>query len=249
MKLGILTGKFKPPHAGHYKTILEIADTNDETYVFVSPREEGGVTGDQAMKILKVYFRKRPDIKIVLAEKSPVTSAYDFIEELGKSNRANTVNLRVYGLALDLSRFSSLDKFKGNIKSVEKKETTRPDFETGSKISGTLMRQFLKDGDKDNFVKGLPKGSDKEEIWKIVTEQIEEADSWKVPADSFTQSTDPNIMPASVNVPVGGLPSHWTTSQPYSRFDLKTNPLADRYGRNPKPNNRVKSFDEFVADK
>jgi hypothetical protein len=249
MRLGILTGKFKPPHAGHYKTILEIADTNDETHVFVSPREEGGVTGAQAMKILKEYFKKRPDIKIILADKSPVTSAYDFIEELGKSKKAESVDLRVYGLPVDLSRFASIDKFKGDIRSVEKKETSRPEFETGSKISGTLMRQFLKDDDKENFIKGLPKGVDKEAIWKIVTGPVDESESWSVPADSFTQQTDPNVAPSTINTQVGGLPMHWTTSQPYSRFDLKTNPLADRYGKNPEPKKKVKSFDEFVADK
>jgi hypothetical protein len=52
-------------------------------------------------------------------------------------------------------------------------------------------------------------------------------------------------MPTDVNIPVGGLPAHWTTSQPYSRFDLKTNPFADRYGTNPKMKS-VKTFDEFV---
>ncbi len=249
MRLGILTGKFKPPHAGHYKTILEIADTNDETHVFVSPREEGGVTGAQAMKILKEYFKKRPDIKIILADKSPVTSAYEFIESLGKSNKAGSINLRVYGLALDLSRFSSLEKFKGDLKSVEKKETSRPEFDTGLKISGTLMRQFLKDGDKEQFIKGLPKGSDKEAIWKIATSKVDESESWSVPADSFTQKTDHNVMPTDINTQVGGLPSHWTTTQPYSRFDLKTNPLADRYGRNPSAKKKVKTFDEFVSDK
>jgi hypothetical protein len=55
-------------------------------------------------------------------------------------------------------------------------------------------------------------------------------------------------MPTNINVPVGGLPAHWTTSQPYSRFDLKTNPLADRYGRNPK-SRTVKTFNEFCQEK
>lgn len=248
MTLGILTGKFKPPHAGHYKTILGIADTNDETHVFVSPREEGGVTGEQAVKILNLYFKKRPDIKIHTAATSPVTSAYDFIEELGKSKKAESVDLRVYGLPVDLSRFSSVDKFKGSIRSVEKKETSRPEFETGSKISGTLMRQFLKADDKENFIKGLPKGVDKEAVWKIVSE-AQEANTWAVPADSFTQQTDPNVAPSTINTQVGGVPMHWTTSQPYSRRDLKTNPLADMYGKNPSPKKAVKSFDEFVDDK
>ena len=248
MKLGILTGKFKPPHAGHYKTIQEIADSNDETHVFVSPREEGGITGDQSVKILNLYFKNRPDIKITLSETSPVKSAYDFIEDLGKSNKASRIDLRVYGLEDDLSRFASVQKYKGNLKSVEPKQTSRPSFDSDTKVSGTLMRKFLKDGDKESFVKGLPAGEDKDRIWKIVSQRTDEASAWSVPADSFTTQTDPNLMPSPINVPVGGLPSHWTTSQPYSRFDLKTNPLADRYGRNP-AKKWVKTFDEFVENR
>ena len=41
--------------------------------------------------------------------------------------------------------------------------------------------------------------------------------------------------------------SHWTTSQPYSRFDLKTNPMADRYGSNP-GGRAVKTFDDFCQE-
>ena len=36
-KIGIFTGKFKPPHAGHYEMIAKYAESNDEFYVFVSP--------------------------------------------------------------------------------------------------------------------------------------------------------------------------------------------------------------------
>jgi hypothetical protein len=89
---------------------------------------------------------------------------------------------------------------------------------------------------------------DKEAVWKIVSE-AQEANTWTVPADSFTQQTDPNVAPSTINTQVGGVPMHWTTSQPYSRRDLKTNPLADMYGKNPSPKKVVKSFDEFVDDK
>lgn len=248
MKVGVITGKFKPPHAGHYKTILGIAKLNDETHVFVSPREEGGITGDQAVQILKQYFGSSSGVKIKLAEVSPVKTAYDFIEELGKSDRAKQVDLRVYGLEDDLSRFSSLEKFKGNMRSAERVETDRPKFDSDQAVSGTLMRKFLKAGDKANFLKGLPKVADGERVWKILGGKVNENEGWRIPADSFSQQIDPNIMPTNINVPVGGLPAHWTTSQPYSRFDLKTNPLADRYGRNPK-SKAVKTFQEFCQDR
>jgi hypothetical protein len=244
MKVGIITGKFKPPHAGHYKTILGIANLNDETHVFVSPREEGGITGEQSVRILKNYFGSKSGVKIKLAEVSPVKTAYDFIEALGKSDKAKQIDLRVYGLEDDLSRFSSLEKFKGNMKSAERVETDRPKFDSDQAVSGTLMRKFLKAGDKASFIKGLPDVADGESVWRILGGEANENMNWRIPADSFNQQIDPNIMPTDINTQVGGLPAHWTTSQPYSRFDLKTNPLADRYGRNPK-SRAVKTFAEF----
>lgn len=248
MKVGIITGKFKPPHAGHYKTILGIAKQNDEVHVFVSPREEGGVTGDQAVKILKSYFANDQGVKIRLAEVSPVKSAYDFIEDLGKRAESKEVDLRVYGLEGDLARFSSLEKFKGDMRSAQRVETDRPKFDSDRAVSGTLMRKFLKDGDKSSFLKGLPSVADGERVWKLLGGKVNENENWSIPADSFSQQIDPNIMPSEINAQVGGLPSHWTTSQPYSRFDLKTNPLADRYGRNPK-SRAVKTFQEFCQER
>ncbi len=245
MKVGVFTGKFKPPHAGHYQTILQIADSNDETYVFVSPKTEGGITGEMAVEILNLYFADRPDIKIQLSQITPVRAAYEFIEELGKEQGADDIDLTVYALAEDLIRFGSVEKWKGNLGSVSKQETARPDFGDGKKVSGTLMREFVKAGDKMNFIKGLPDGVDKDLVWAIVTNsQVAEQGTWSIPADSFHQQIDPNIMPNQINVPVGGLPAHWVTTQPYSRLDLKTNPFADRYGRNP-GKRKVMTFDEF----
>jgi len=245
MKVGIVTGKFKPPHFGHYKSIIRAAEENDETHVFVSPREESPITGAMSMKILERYFSDREDIKGRLAEQSPVRSAYELIEKMGQSPEAENIHVTVYSGPSDLKRFERVEKYAGNIGSVDRVETERPEYAMGAGISGTLMRKFVMAGDKESFVKGIPPGMDADRIWEIVTgNEITEGGSWSIPAASFSQSTDPNIMPTGINVPVGGLPAHWTTSQPYSRCDLKTNPIADKYGRNPK-SKRVKSFEEF----
>lgn len=49
-----------------------------------------------------------------------------------------------------------------------------------------------------------------------------------VPADSFKQSTDPNVQPNPVNVTIGGIPQHWGSTAPISRRDIRKNntPLA-----------------------
>ena len=254
-RIGVFTGKFKPPHVGHYKSILEIAEQNDETHVFVSPREEGGITGEMATEILNLYFEDRQDVQIHLAEVTPVRAAYEFVEELGQSESGSGCQINLYALPEDMKRFGSMQKWLGNIPSLNQIETSRPEFvksaeEAGDSdgVSGTLMRSFLRDGDKENFFLGLPAGVDKDKVWDIVTDTpVDEEGTYAIPADSFNQQIDPNIMPTDINTQVGGLPSHWVTTQPYSRFDLKTNPIADRFGLNPK-SRPVKTFDEFCKE-
>ena len=261
-RIGIFTGKFKPPHLGHYKMIEKYAAQNDEFHVFVSPKQEDGITGKMAVEILKLYFKKNSAIKIHPAEVTPVRSSYEWVEALGKTQDAPNNKINLYALPEDMGRFAAMEKWLGGIKQLERIETERPEIsqamansadpnkKDSDGVSGTLMRGFIRANDKQNFFKGLPDGSDKELIWQIVTGQIElkeEVGTYDIPADSFDQQIDPNVMPNPVNVPVGGLPSHWVTTQPYSRFDLKTNPLSNRYGSNPAERN-VKTFDDFCKD-
>lgn len=259
--VGIFTGKFKPPHLGHYEMIEKYAAENDEFHVFVSPKPEEGITGKMAVQILNFYFKDSKKIHIHLADETPVRSAYEWVTELGKTTEAPNYKINLYALPKDMGRFAAMEKWLGGIRQIERVETIRPEFEKSTDpkkgdpdgISGSIMREFIKDGDEMSFVKGLPaKLTDeiKAQIWKIVTGQIsidsikEEVGTYDIPADSFNQEIDPNVMPNDVNVPVGGLPAHWTTSQPYSRLDLKTNPLANRYGSNPM-DRAVKTFDDF----
>ena len=183
-------------------------------------------------------------------------SAYEWVEALGKTQDAPNNKINLYALPADMKRFAAMEKWLGGITQLQRIETVRPEFIKGTGqeegdsdgVSGTLMRQFIADDDLESFAKGLPNGVDKDRVWAIVKGgQVEENGTFAVPADSFNQATDLNIMPTDINVPVGGLPSHWTTSQPYSRFDLKTNPMADRYGSNP-GGRAVKTFDDFCQE-
>jgi cytidyltransferase-like protein len=254
-EIGIFTGKFKPPHTGHYDMIKQYAEQNDEFHVFVSSKTEGEVTGQMAVSILELYFAGDSNIQIHLSDVTPVRSAYEWVEALGKTQDAPNNKINLYALPADMKRFAAMEKWLGGITQLQRIETVRPEFIKGTGqeegdsdgVSGTLMRQFIVD-DLESFAKGLPNGVDKDRVWAIVKGgQVEENGTFAVPADSFNQATDLNIMPTDINVPVGGLPSHWTTSQPYSRFDLKTNPMADRYGSNP-GGRAVKTFDDFCQE-
>lgn len=247
--IGIIAGRFKPPHVGHYETILRIAKHNDETEVFVSPIEIDEITGKMSVKILQLYFKKDPTVHIHLAKASPVKAAYQFIDALGKKPNARSYELNIYALESDLNRFDNIDKFIGNIRieNVGKIRTRR-----SKQISGTMMRNALTSGSKEDFLSGLPEGIDGEFIWNIIHRTVNETGEFAVPADSFSQSDDPNTQPSPINVQLGGIPGQWTNSQPYSRWDMTTSPTAQAHGRNPiEPvkKKHVMSFNDYATGK
>ena len=68
-----------------------------------------------------------------------------------------------------------------------------------------------------------------------------------VPADSFHQKTDMNVMPTPVNVQLGGVPKHWLSTASISRRDMQTAYNAQvTLGENPR-SYKVLTFDEFIG--
>ena len=71
------------------------------------------------------------------------------------------------------------------------------------------------------------------------------AQTGTIPADSFHQSTDPNVQPNPVNVTIGGIPQHWTSTSPISRRDIRRNNTPLSTGTEfPK----ILSFKEFTEE-
>lgn len=241
-KVGIITGKFKPPHVGHYEAIKKIAKHNDETQVFVSPIEMDGVTGAMAVQILKEYFKDDKSVTINLAEGSPVKTAYGFIDILGKKKDAGDYELNIYSLDSDMNRFDSVERFSGGIGKINRITTNRPEG-----VSGTDMRKFIKNMDKEKFFAALPRQVDKEKLWKIVNEEA--SGTYSVPADSFNQETDPNVSPTPISTNLGSIPTQWTNSAPYSRWDMNPSNNMTLFRRNPgelTKKKHVKSFSEYL---
>jgi len=241
-KVGIITGKFKPPHVGHYEAIKKIAGHNDETHVFISPIEMDGVTGAMAVQMLKEYFSDDKSVSIDLAKGSPVKTAYGFIDLLGKKDDAKDCVLNIYSLDSDMNRFDTVERFAGNIGKINRITTKRPEG-----VSGTDMRKFIKNMDKEKFFAGLPRQVDKEKMWKIVSEEA--SGTYSVPAASFDQSTGPNVSPTPISTNLGAIPNQWTNSAPYSRWDLNPSNNVTQFRRNPgelTKKKHVKSFNEYL---
>lgn len=183
-RIGIFTGKFKPPHKGHYEIIKRALAENDQVRIYVSDKPEGGIDADTAIKILKRYFGKNRKIVIEKTSISPVRSAYRFIYALGESKDAPNHAISLYADPDDMKRFDKVHQYAGKIKNIQKINTGRAKFSDGERdLYGKDMRAFLKNNDFASFSQGIPDKVNPKAIWKILT--TNETGEYTVPASAF----------------------------------------------------------------
>jgi cytidyltransferase-like protein len=183
-KIGIFTGKFKPPHKGHYEIIKQALAENDQVRIYVSDKPEGGIDADTAIKILKKYLGKEPNIIIEKTSISPVRSAYRFIYALGEANDAPNHAITLYAAPDDMARFDKVHQYAGKIKNIKKVNTGRAKFSNGEKdLYGKDLRRFLKVDDFESFKQGIPTQINPKTIWKML--KTNETGEYTVPASAF----------------------------------------------------------------
>jgi cytidyltransferase-like protein len=184
-KIGIFTGKFKPPHKGHYEIIKQALADNDQVRIYVSDKPEGGIDADIAIKILKKYLGKEPNVIIEKTSISPVRSAYRFIYALGETPDAPNHAITLYAAPDDMSRFDKVHQYSGKIKNVKKVNTGRAKFSDGKKdLYGKDLRRFLKIDDFESFKQGIPDQVNPKAIWKML--KTNETGEYTLPASAFT---------------------------------------------------------------
>lgn len=246
--VGIFSGKFKPPHAGHYDAIAKIAEENDEVHIFISKTEMAGITGKAAQDVLDYYLEDFDNIELHLAEVTPVRSGYEFLEALGQTQYAPNTVVNLYATGTDMVRWAAAEKWKGSISKINRIETERPEFGGNSGadgdddgVSGTLMREFWLAKDFTNFSQGIPEGKDPAKVWMILGGTIEED---LLTPELFRSRTVSN--PDMDDLPkdrqpqrVSGtlrLPAHWGKYKGSVR-------------ENQAEPSRIKSFSEYISDK
>lgn len=175
--LGLVPMAGKPVHLGHWKLISLASKENNNVVVFISDKDrikkgEYPITRNQMVQIwneiLKSHLPKNVKIKFV---DSPVAAVRYMLLDLDKdANESPTIN--IYSDVDDIKSYDS-DEFKSkyknlfnlnkiNLKGIERSSTVN--------ISGTKMREYLQNDDKNSFIKNLPDipQSDKEKIYDIL---------------------------------------------------------------------------------
>ena len=153
-KIALLPGGFKPPHAGRYNMAKWLAANTDADSVVikVGSKERDGITRDISLQIWDLYRKADKNsnkLVIVPSESpSPVRDVYDFIEQ--EAPEKSTVYLGMGEKDIEDQRFKNIGKF-AEPKGINFKTVLVPPQAGG--ISGTAMREFINNGDKDSFQK------------------------------------------------------------------------------------------------
>ena len=164
-KIALLPGGFKPPHAGHYAVAKYLSQKSGaEVLVRVGAKERDGITQDMSIDIWKLYGVKAEEA----FSDSPIRDVFKYVEATEKDT------IYVGTGEKDFPRFKVLtdpsfkpDNYKKyNPKGVKVIETPIP-TQAGC-VSGTKMREFVMNDQKDQFQKFLPYHVDKDKIWNIV---------------------------------------------------------------------------------
>jgi len=176
-KIALLPGGFKPPHAGHYNMAKWLAANTDADSVVIKigSKERDGITRDISLELWDLYRKADEDSnKLVIVpseQNSPVRDVYDFIEQ--EAPEGSTIYLGMGEKDEEDQRFQNIGKF-AEPKGIEFKTILVPPQAGG--VSGTEMRGFISDGDKDSFQKYLPdhlSSEQKDKAWEIVTTKPE----------------------------------------------------------------------------
>ena len=167
--IALYPGGYKPPHIGHYKAAKIATEQTDKVIVFVGPKEREGITQDMSVKLWTLYTQKDP-IEIRKAGVSPVRDVYDFVELEAKDG--DTLYFIKGEKDSEDPRFARIPSYAEKFnKKINIKYINVPNqlSRSNKPVSGTSMRNYIKNNDKESFIDGLPLGTDEEAAWNTVT--------------------------------------------------------------------------------
>ena len=166
-KIALLPGGFKPPHAGHYNMAKWLATNTDADIILVrvGSKERDGITREMSLALWDLYIQDDDSIVVNASDSnSPVRDVYDYIEQEAPEN--STVYLGMGEKDINDQRFNNIGKF-AEPKNIEFETVLVPPQAGG--VSGTEMRGFISNNNKELFQKYLPDHIDKDQAWNIVT--------------------------------------------------------------------------------
>jgi len=174
----IYGGGFKPPTKGHFNVVKQATEQNpeiDDFIIYIGGGTRDNITQGESIQIWDIYKKYLP-LKVRI---EPVKSPVGDILRYAKEHPEETV-LWVIGARennpedwSDISaRTRTLDKYPNIQLRV---------IQTQGGVSGTAARKAIEDNDKEQFFNLIPNIEEKEQVWDIVSDMVNEGLSEKHP--------------------------------------------------------------------
>lgn len=182
MKIGLVPMAAKPYHSGHDGLIRIAAQENDKVVVFVSDSNRDTVSGagmGQAWKEL-IEPVLPSNVEVVYGGGTPVAHVFKTIGEADEAGSKDTFS--VYSDAEDIKRYSTLPKYAPTLMASGQVNMRGVDRGDVIDVSGTQMRVWLGNGDRENFQRHVPKSINADRYWEILqSTKINEPEPKKKP--------------------------------------------------------------------
>ncbi len=178
--IGLVPMAGKPIHDGHWSLINYAADKCDKVYVFASnkDRERSGeipIKGNTMWKIWDETLKPAlPSNVELISSPAPIGDVFKLLSEVPEGT-----NLEIFTGEDDKDNYPEkrLKIYKDKGVNVSVKAINRSDASKTVNISGTKMREFLRDNKKEEFIKYLPKDislNDKNQYWNLLRNDIKD---------------------------------------------------------------------------
>jgi hypothetical protein len=146
-------GKFKPPHKGHFEAAKYLASLNyiNKVYVVISNVTKYGITPEDSLYIWQEYLKAEPNPKIdvsISKESTPIVDIFTFMKEKPDVNP-----VYIAGGAEEVEDIGYFDSMQKRFPNKVRSEVIPAQF---GRISATQMRDTIKVGNFEEFVKFIP---------------------------------------------------------------------------------------------
>jgi hypothetical protein len=162
-------GKFKPPHKGHFEAAKYLASQNyiNIVYVIISNVTKFGITAQDSLYIWQEYLKAEPNPKIDVSISKESTPIKDIFAFMAKNPNVNPIY--VAGASEEVRGIGYFDSIQNSFPNRVRKETIPDQFD---RISATQMRDTIKNGNYEEFVKFIPDSAYNKGVAKDVFGQL-----------------------------------------------------------------------------